>query len=299
MEKIISVCKRTFRLFREKEADVYAGYATLFTITAIFPMLMLIISLVNMIPGYSPDGLTDLLFDFLPDLSSVKGLVNTMISNLKEQSTGLLASVSAVTTLWSASVGISALQRGLKKLEVYIPAKLPDKLTALIFTLLFIIFVPAMLLFQVLGSAITSFAYTIAWFFRVHDIAETVASVIQISGVITVAMFLPLIFAVYAFLPGGKRKLSAQIPGTVFTALLWYLFTKLFSFFIPRFYNASGLYGSLASLFLMLLWLRFIVTILFMGAALNRTLEEEKQPQKGEALKNSILKGETVIRKKT
>lgn len=36
------------------------------------------------------------------------------------------------------------------------------------------------------------------------------------------------------------------------------------------------LYGSLASLFLIVLWLRFIVMILFGGAVLNRLLDDEK-----------------------
>ena len=44
----------------------------------------------------------------------------------------------------------------------------------------------------------------------------------------------------------------------------------------PRFYHASSVYGSLASLFLLLLWLRFVVMILFAGGALNHALEEER-----------------------
>ena len=80
-------------------------------------------------------------------------------------------------------------------------------------------------------------------------------------------------------LPGGRRKLKKQLPGTIFTAVLWFAFTKLFSIFIPMFYRSSGVYGSLASLFLMLMWLRFIVTILFFGAALNSALETESVTQ--------------------
>ena len=61
------------------------------------------------------------------------------------------------------------------------------------------------------------------------------------------------------------------------TCACWFAFTELFAFFIPRFYHASNLYGSLAALFLLILWLRFVVMILFAGGVLNRTLEEEHQ----------------------
>ena len=53
------------------------------------------------------------------------------------------------------------------------------------------------------------------------------------------------------------------------------VFTELFAFFVPRFYHASSLYGSLAALFLALLWIRVIIMILFIGGALNKALEED------------------------
>ena len=276
MKRIAAICKLTVKRYGENDMKVYAGYATLFLITAIFPFLMLVISIINMLPGYSPSDLTDFLFRFLPDMASVKGLVLTMISNLKSQSSGLLASVSALTTLWSASAGVSALQKGLKKLTPDVHTKLPAKVVALLFTLAFIVLIPAVILSQVLGDSIVAAAEAVTGFLRLEGIAAAVASVIRISGVITIAAAAVIILLTYAYLPGGTRALKKQLPGTVFTAVVWLAFTKLFSIFIPMFYRSSGVYGSLASLFLMLMWLRFIVTILFFGAALNSVLEAER-----------------------
>lgn len=278
MKRIAAICKETLKRYGENDMNVYAGYATLFLITAIFPFLMLVISIINMLPGYSPSDLTDFLFGFLPDMPSIKSLVLTMISNLKSQSSGLLASVSALTTLWSASAGVSALQKGLKKLTPDMHTKLPAKAVALLFTLAFIVLIPAVILSQVLGDSIVAAAETVTGFLRLEGIADAVASVIRISGVVTIAAAAVVILLTYAYLPGGTRGLKKQLPGTVFTAVVWLAFTKLFSVFIPMFYHSSGVYGSLASLFLMLMWLRFIVTILFYGAALNSALEKEKTP---------------------
>jgi membrane protein len=67
------------------------------------------------------------------------------------------------------------------------------------------------------------------------------------------------------------------MPGAFFTALIWTLFTAAFSFFIPRFWKASNIYGSLAALFLSALWLKFIIAILFFGMAINQAFADEKK----------------------
>ena len=274
MKKLLETGKHAFHIFRQHDMDVYAGYATLFIITAIFPLTMLMISVLNLLPGYSPTELTDFLFSFLPDLSAIKALVTSMITNLKSQSSGLLASLSALTTLWSASAGVSALQKGLKKISSPAKSRLPDKLVALLFTLLFVVLLPSIVIFQILGDSIIELVDTVTSFFGISGIAASVASIIQVSGVITIAVTVFSFLLVYAYLPGGRRSLKKQLPGTVFSAVTWFAFTKLFAFFIPRFYHSSGLYGSLASLFLMLMWLRFVLSILFFGAALNTAVEQ-------------------------
>ena len=90
-------------MFQENKMSVYSGYATLFIVTAVFPCIILIISIVNLIPGYSAKDVADILFQILPDLGSIKDLVVSLMTDIKDESGGLLASAAAVTTLWSAS----------------------------------------------------------------------------------------------------------------------------------------------------------------------------------------------------
>ena len=279
-DKIKEVLKRTLKIYSENNLGVYAGNATLFIITAVFPMLVLIIAIVNMLPGYSPKDVTDFLFQFLPDLSSIKSLVNGMVSNLQSQSSGLLASVAALTTLWSASAGVTAVQKGLKELSG-VPAKsIKDKMWALLFTLLYVVLIPAILVFQVLQDSIINIAGSITTRIGLENMIDQIAAIMKVSNVVTILLAFLVLLLTYAYLPGEKRFIKQQIPGTVFLGVMFVAFTKLFSFFIPRFYNSSGLYGSLASLFLALLWLRFVLMILFLGGALNTALAERKLNEK-------------------
>ena len=46
--------------------SVYAGYATLFIVTAVFPLIMLIVAVVNLLPGYSAKDVAELASLFAP-----------------------------------------------------------------------------------------------------------------------------------------------------------------------------------------------------------------------------------------
>ena len=239
-EKILNTIKQMQKIYSDNQLGIYAGNATLFIITAVFPLLMLIISVVGMLPGYTPDDVTDFLFQFLPDLGSVQSLVNNMISNLQSHSTGLLASVAAVTTLWSASAGTTAVQAGLQKVA-QIPKKgVRDKLVSLLFTLLYVILIPALLILQVLQESILNLLTNITTQIGIENVVEKVASIMKVSNVVAIIGAIVILALTYACLPGRKRPLKDQIPGTIFMGVLFVLFTKLFGFFIPRFYHSSG-----------------------------------------------------------
>ena len=352
--------------------SVYSGYATLFIVTAIFPCIILIISIVNLLPGYSTKDVADIFFQILPDLGPIREFVESMMTNLKSQSGGLLASAAAVTTLWSASKGVSAVQKGLNQLDeapVMTPApeaelgvepgsesredsdaalgaepgadsgedsdaaltaaldenldadlgeepgeaadEDPDEdpsedvgaddkaakkemaagliakglvlakgiLKRLLFTLMIIILIPALLVFEMLGDSIAGLICSSIEKLNIeglNSLMPYVDSIFNVTALVVIAFALLVILEIFARLPDKRRTLKSQLPGAILTGVCWLAFTELFSFFIPRFYHASSLYGSLASLFLLLLWLRFVVMILFGGGVLNRTLEEQK-----------------------
>ena len=276
------------RMFGDCDMQVFAGYGTLFIITSIFPFIMLIISIVNLLPGYSAKDVADILFQIIPDLGPIKDLIESMIINLKDQTGGLLASAAALTTLWSASKGVSAIQKGLDEMDPEEDDRDEDKtlkdkakaaagsiLKRLLFTLGLIVVIPALLIVEMLGSSISRFICKALEAIDpegMKDAMGTVDSVFHISSLAVIVLTILLILAIYALLPAKRRTLKSQLPGGILTGLCWTAFTKLFSLFIPRFFNAS-LYGSLASLFLMLLWLLAVVMILFAGGVLNHVLE--------------------------
>ena len=264
MQKYKELGLKTLKYFNEGEMTVYSGNATLFIITAAFPFIMLIIAIVNMLPGYSPKDVSELFFKILPDLDSLKELVEAMIVNLKNQSGGILAGVAALTTLWSASQGVAAIQAGLNKLDGTQSGKgMLNIIKRLVCTLL-------------LGESIKGVINDIMERIGLESIDSLLSSILDLSLIIIILAAIIVILFIYAYLPAQKHSLKSMLPGTIFCVVGWVVFTELFAFFIPRFYHASSLYGSLASLFLALLWIRIIIMILFFGGALNKALQDKQ-----------------------
>ena len=300
IKKLLSQLKdlglRGFEMFQENNMSVYSGYATLFIITAVFPCIILIISIVNLIPGYTTKDVADILFQILPDLGPIKELVVSLMTEIKDQSGGLLASAAAVTTLWSASKGVMAIQKGLDQLDSSeLESEAPEEkvglvakgidlakgiLKRLLFTLMLIILIPALLVFEMLGDSITNVICSAVEKINpdvLNSTLDSIDSFFHITSLVVILLALLVIMQIFAALPATRRTIKSQFPGALLTCACWFAFTELFAFFIPRFYHASNLYGSLAALFLLILWLRFVVMILFAGGVLNRTLEEEHQ----------------------
>ena len=60
----VQITAAVLRRYLALDMAVYAGSATLFLLTASFPLLMWVLMLVNLVPGFSVEGVAELLADF-------------------------------------------------------------------------------------------------------------------------------------------------------------------------------------------------------------------------------------------
>ena len=66
-----------------------------------------------------------------------------------------------------------------------------------------------------------------------------------------------------------NRTWKQELPGAIVSSALWIIFTRLFSIYVKYRLNHPSYYGSLASVFLSLLWLYFCIMFIFIGALYN------------------------------
>ncbi len=236
MKVLHSHLTNLIRKYSDDEMSIYAAQAAYFTILAAFPFFMLLLSLINFIPVVHESDLLDVVVHILPD--NLDALAITVITDIQNTTSVTLLSASALTAIWSASKGMLGIERGLNRaygVDVqrhYFVRRLVCSGYTMLFTAL---------------CAFSLMLMNIASFFMM--------------GV--------FILAFYALLPYRPQSLLKQIPGTIFTAIGWSLFTWAFSFYFRFFKHFIPTYGSLTAIILMMLWLYFCICILFFGAEIN------------------------------
>jgi len=276
--RVWTILTETARVYTKNEMSVYAGYTTLYTMMAMVPLLSLLIGLVNLLPDVSLQHVEEALLHLLPSVPQVQSMLHTILTNVNRKAGSLAISVSAVASLWSASNGVNALQKGLHKISGRAGSFLRDRAAAMLYTLLFLVMILALLIFRVLRGSIEELIVFISSLLNVPDAAARLIGFVEYSGIITAVVMAVVILLAYTFLQGERRKLRFQLPGALFTTVMWLAFSRLFELFIQRFWQASSLYGSLAAIFLAAMWLKSIMMILFYGAALNEALNRRRGP---------------------
>ena len=66
-----------------------------------------------------------------------------------------------------------------------------------------------------------------------------------------------------------EKKMRHCIIGAVFTTISWYLISFFFSIYVNIFTGFSIIYGSLATITLIMMWLYTIIYVIFLGAEFN------------------------------
>lgn len=245
---------------------IYAAQASFFVVISAMPFLSLVISIISfflpadmlaVFQGYSlPEAITNIIGSVLIDLQSVPKIS--------------LLSFSAIATFWSSSKGATAIRNGIRR--VY-HAQDRDPfwlhwLKSLVYTLVFLVLILVSVVLLLFGN----------FLLELLDI-PLLTRIVKSWRTPFVAAYMCAIFtAMYA--SAARRSTSARknilfhLPGAVFATVGWTLFSFCYSLYITYFPNASYIYGSLAALCLIMLWLYFCMIILLLGAELNQLVSQ-------------------------
>ena len=79
----------------------------------------------------------------------------------------------------------------------------------------------------------------------------------------------------YKVLPNRKATFKSQIPGALIIAVAWSIFSNGFSFYFEIFPGFSNMYGNLATIIMVMVWLYICMNRLLYGAEINAYFEKE------------------------
>lgn len=268
MKHLQFVLKWFMNKFSENTLSVHAAHVVFFVMVSFFPFVMFFFTLLKYTP-LTEDSLIRLLDAVVP--SSISQILTTWINEAYHQSSGTILSITVITTLWSGSKGFMGITYGLDKIYNVKNRRnwLVNRLSSLLYTLAFTGILLVSLIVLLYGNRIL---LAIDSFFSIET--PLFIGIFSLRSFLGFTIFFLFFLLLYMFIPDRKPNVKEEIPGAMFTSVLWILFSYLFSIYIDYFTNFSSIYGRLTYIVLFMLWLYVCMNILFFGALINRFLAE-------------------------
>lgn len=247
---------------KKKDINTYAASIAFFFFLSVVPMLIMICTIIPYTP-LTEENLVELVTDLLPD--QVDPLAESLISEVYDKSAGIL-SIAIIATIWSAAKGVMALMRGLNVVNDVEEQRnyFLVRIIASFYTVVMLLVVILSLFVMVFGDQLV--AVTLH---RLPQLQTLVSFVMNFRFLFVWAVLSVLFAAVYAYVPDKKLVFKEQIPGAVFSAVVWSVFSWAFSYYLT-YGNTYGIYGNLSIIIIVLLWMYFCMYIIMIGAYLNR-----------------------------
>lgn len=254
---------------REHRLDSTAAHGAYFIIISFLPFIVVLLTLLQVVklPGVELNSVS--LMDQV--LSIFPGSIAAYLTGLMAESTPVssILSVSIITFLWTASSGMVAVIKGLDTIYEVEETRgyLHMRLISMLYLLIFAVALVLTAVTQVFGSMIY------------HQIvsesppllAKLLLQFKSIFGLLLLIVFFCIMFTA---IPRKRVKFTYNFVGAAFSATGWVLFSYFFSIFVENFANYSVVYGGLATLIILMLWLFTCMYILFMGAEVAMWLEK-------------------------
>jgi membrane protein len=267
------------RTWKSLVADRVLGHSAelgFYFLFALFPTLFSASSIVGL-AARSADRIYDQLLDYLAlviPTSALSTILATFNQTTAASTSGKLT-FGLIAAIWSASVGISALQDTLNdvyKIEEtrsYIPAKLAAIGLTLALTVIFTTGLASLFA----GNVFTGIAHH-----RIHDhaLADAVALIARLICWTIATALLTLSFAVlYHWAPDHKaRSWHWLTPGSVIGIVGWLLASLAFRAYLNYFNTYSVIYGSLGAVIILLIWFYITGLMLLLGAEIDSEIEK-------------------------
>jgi len=275
----MGVLKRSAREFSGDNVTDWAAALTYYGVLSIFPMLLVLVSLLGLFGQSATQPLLDNVGTVAP--GPAKDIVTSAIQNLqKSQGTaGVLFVVALAGALWSASGYVGAFMRAANAVwdveegrPVWKTIPLRVGVTALLLILLTISALAVVLtgpLAKQVGDIVgLGNAAVTAW-----DIAKWPVLILIVSFMIAL---------LYYAAPNVKHpKFQWVSPGSLIAVLLWIVASALFAFYVANFSSYNKTYGALGGVIVFLTWLWITNNVILLGAEINAEIERGRQIQGG------------------
>lgn len=263
-EKITYLINFGIREYDDARIMQNACSATLFTLISLFPLLMLVIAFVPAM-NVSLEDILELVRAVVPE--TMVRMMSDLFTNIYHNTVGgTTISVNVLILLWSASSGVNSVSRGINDAfrTTRKRAWVIRRAYSVLYTLVFILVIAAFILSFVLNhTAFRGFLQSVPGFANFRWLFRLLMS--WVAVILAILLFM----VIYQVFPHNKTFFLHQFPGALVAGLGVYIFSLIFSNYLKTVVYYSYVYGALASLASMAIWLLVCMNFIFAGAEIN------------------------------
>jgi membrane protein len=269
-----AVLKRAVKGFSDDNLTDWAAALTYYGVLAIFPALIVLVSVLGLIGHSATQPLIDNLGKVAP--GPAKDIFSSALKNLQgsKGTAGVLFVVGLAGALWSASGYVAAFMRASNAIygmpegrPVWKTLPLRVGLTVVLLVLL-----------AVSAVAVTVSGGLAKQVGGVLGLSDTAVSVWNIAKWPVLILVVSFMFALlYWAAPNVKHpKFRWVSPGGVLAVIGWIIASLAFAFYVGSFGSYNKTYGALAGPIVFLVWLWLSNLMVLLGAEFNAELERGK-----------------------
>ncbi|HEX5919605.1 MAG TPA: YihY/virulence factor BrkB family protein [Nocardioides sp.] len=281
------VARRTVREFSKDQCTDLAAALTYYSVLALFPGAIALLSLVGLVGQQQQT--VDTLLQILRDVgasSAAETLEGPLTELAGSQSAGLALVIGLLTALWSASGYVGAFGRGMNRIYEIDEGRPIWKLrpTMLLVTLVTVVLAAIV----AVGLVVTGpAAEAVGGAIGLESTAVTVWSIAKWPVLLAVVVL--IVALLYWATPNVKQPKFRWISvGAIVAIVVWVIASAAFGFYVANFSSYDKTYGSLAGIIAFLLWLWITNLALLFGAELDAELERGRQLQAGIAAEEEL-----------
>jgi membrane protein len=271
--------KRTVKEFREDNLTDWAAALTYYSVLAIFPALIVLVSILGLVGESATQPLIDNLGAVAP--GPAKEIFTNAIKNLQgsQGAAGVLFVVGLLGALWSASGYVSAFMRASN--SIYdMPEGRPIWKTLPLRVGLTVVLLALLAISAVAVTLTGGLAKEVGGVIGLSDSAVTVWNIAKWPVLLVVVSFM---FALlYWAAPNVKHpKFRWVSPGGLLAVVGWVIASAAFAFYVANFGSYNKTYGALAGPIVFLVWLWISNVLILLGAEFNAELERGRAIEAG------------------
>ncbi len=255
-------CTIFWQRFNQNKLTQAAGYLTYSTMLAIVPLIMVVFSVFSAFPVFNEvtGALKAFIFtNFAPSASDMVGqYIDEFVNNSKKMS-----AVGIISLIVVALMLINSIDRTLNSIW-------HDTETRPIFTSFAIYWLILTLGPLLVGVSIAASTYVKAMF----ESASNFSFGLKLLSFVPFLSTWFIFTLIYMVVPNKKVSIKHSAAGALIAAVFFTLGKQAFTWYIVTFPSYQLIYGAMATLPIMLLWIQLSWTVVLLGAQLAAVLAE-------------------------